>query len=271
MKPIEEILLVLNNFENLSNILEKTFALAKKTNAKVSILYVYEKPLFSIEELFKNSDATLNKQKVQEYLRKKSQAYTQEDIAIIVKIDDTANQAWDIVRDDRGFLIVTPYHQAVSKELLKRLKQDIFFIKSNAIAYQKGVLVTETLLQIQESITSYQELFSKDIEIIYNFYYIPDAATLDPALTLGIDTNLELLETEEKLFEEFLQEHHLKGEFFVNALLGDITLVEYINSNNFDIIWYREDESELLIADESLEETLQESKVDIFVERVFAI
>ncbi len=271
MEKIKEILVVLNSFENLSTILEKSFNLAKKIDARVSILYVYEKPLFSIEEIFKLNDSTIDKEKIKEHIKQEVSKYSDDEVAILVKINDTADQAWDIVKDDTSFLIITPYHKEISKELLKTLKQNIFFIKSDTLEYKKGSLITETLLGLEDSIKLYKELFNVDIEVIYNFYYIPDAAAIDPALTIGLDPNLELLETQEKLFNDFLKEHNLKGEFFVNSFLGELTLVEYVNSNSFDLVWYRKDDGEFLIADDTLEEIGSEIKCDLFVERIFAI
>jgi hypothetical protein len=271
MNQIKEILLVLNSFENLSTILEKSFATAKKFNAKVSILYVYEKPFFSIKELFKNKDATLNKTKVKEYLKEKVASYTNEDIAILVKIDDTASEVWDIVRDDKSFLIITPYHKKIAKALVDKLEQNIFFLQTNHNKYTKTALVVESLVDIQNTLELGKKLFTDSIKVLYNFYYVPDVATVDPTLTLAIESNIQLLESEENRFKEFLQEHSLDGEFFVNSVLGDETLSEYIQKEHFDSILYQQEEEILLLEDDLALELLEENRVDCFIKKNFAI
>ena len=270
MKQIKEVLLVLNDFENLETILAKTFALAQKAKARVSLLYVYEKPLFSIDELFKDKESIINQAKIKEYLKKKVAKYSSENIAIIVKIDDTPSQVWDIVKDDQSFLIIHPYHKDISYSLSKELKQNIFIIKNTQTTHKKAALITHSLTDIKQTITKIQKLFDITPILLYNFDYVPDAAAIDPALSIGIDSNIELLEQEEKLFLKFIQEHNLNGEFFINNLLGEVTLEEYCKEKSFDLIVYKKEEDTLFV-DENLNTLLEKLESDLFIESSFAI
>ncbi len=270
MKKVTRVLAVINNIEDINLILKKSFLFANKFNAKVEVLFVYEEPIFSIEKIFKLEDDTINKEKIKNEIKKELQKFTNEDIAVFIKIDDTADQIWDLIKDDLETLVIHKFNKEISKSIISTIKQPTLFIKDDK-KYSKYIILVDSLINLEELINEYKKVFGENYFIIYNFYYIPDTSALDPAITIGIDTNLEILENEEKIFNELKDELNFKGEFFVNSMLGEITLSEYINQNQFELTAYIKYGEELIFDNDFEIDLANEINSDFILEKKNAI
>jgi len=235
MENIKRILAVINQVEDIDFILSKAFKMAEIFNANVDVLYVYETPLYDIDELFMLKDNTIDKVQIKKQIKEAIKHYSKADVAVLVKIDDTIDRVWDFVRDDLSVLVVAKYYKSIN---LSPLKQPLLIAKNSILKYSKAVLVVDSLVNLKSLINN---KISKECFLIYNYYYIPDTAIITPEISVGIDNNMILLENEEKQFKELLDKLALNGEFFTNGMLDDIALDEYIKQNNFDLLCYKED------------------------------
>jgi len=227
---ISRVLIVLNSTQNLESNLEKAFNIAKTLEANVELLYVHEEPIFDIRELFEDSE--FNADKVKELLKSEVAKYSDKEIAIFVKISDTPSQVWELLRDDKTALIVTPY-SPLCEDIEESNESPLYVIKHNKNV-QKAVLYFESLDNIKESL-EFLKNFSSDISLIYNFFYIAYSDPIDSALGAFSVDNEVLLETQEELFNELKEELKLDAKMFINSVSEGLSVAEYINQNGYDL------------------------------------
>lgn len=228
---ITRILVVLNKLSDSSEVLSKGFEFAKKFNAKVEVLFVYEKPLFDISELF--SDESVDKDAIKAKLQEEVKQFSSDDVAILVKIDDTASRVWDLLRDDKKSLVVAKYNDNAI-DIANKNKSAIYIIKNNQ-EQKKAALVFEEIEKIKRCINATKE-FNSNLELIYNYMFINYSDPIDPALSgFGVDNEI-LLQTQEEIFEDLKKEHNLDGNIFVNGIGEGKSIAEYINEQEFTLV-----------------------------------
>ena len=236
------ILAVINQMSEAEVVLKRAFEIAK--DERVDVLFVHENPFFSIEEILLGENNSFDKEKTKKLLKEKIKQFTNKDVAIIIRIDDSADQIFDILKETQA-LVVTKYHKDISLHILKNIKQDILFIKADNV-YKNCVLVVESLENVKMAI-DYCKKFSPQITLYYNFFYTPDAGVIDPALEVDLQTSELILQESIKEFEELLNELKIEGRMFVNGVDSEEELSEAINKANFLLTAYKKDEDEFFL------------------------
>ncbi len=254
----KSLLVVLNSLNYLELILKKALFLAKKFNANIEVLYVEERALFDINEVLYQSE--FNQEEIKNKIKEVVSKLTNSDIAIFVKIDDTQDRVWDLVRDRKDILIVTEYNEDTTYKLIKNIKQSIYIIKSHNFEYNSSVLIIDTL-KINECLNFSKSNFKNIDEIVYSFNYVPYIDPIDPITTVAIENGELILKTEQDEFNKLLKEHNINGKIFINGYFENLSLQEYINRYDFAIICRKDDE----ILD-TLDNILKKFKGDIFIE-----
>jgi hypothetical protein len=251
------VLIVLNSLNNLDKVLEKGFNIAKELNANCEILYVEEKPLFDIKEVI--SDTNFDKEEVKRKIENEVAKLTNKEIAILVKIDDTPDRIWDIARDKKDILIVTPYNKDITPKVVNKCEQSVYVLKSMAQIYENIALVAYSL-DIDECIEFTKKHFGNIKELLYNFLYTPYIDPIDPVTTMAIEENEILLQTAQDEFNKILKSNSLNGKLFINSFYEEIDLVEYLKDFDFSIICSKEDETL-----GTLDDILEKFEGDIFI------
>jgi len=233
---VTRVLAVLNKLSDSNEVLSKSFELAKKFNAIIEVLFVYEKPLFDISELFTNNN--IDKNAIKSEIKNEISKLTTEDIAIFIKINDTANRVWDLLRDDKSSLIVTKYNET-TMDISEKNSSPIYIIKQNSLNINDSsasALIFESIENIESCIKSTKE-FSNNLELIYNYLYLAYSDPIDPMLSgFGAVDNEILLQTQEEIFKEIKKEQNLDGEIFINGMNQELTISQYLNKKNFSLV-----------------------------------
>ncbi len=242
------ILAVINQMSEAEVVLKKAFEIAKEE--RVDVLFVHEPSLFDLEEILMDVNKSFDKAKTKALLKEKIKNYTDKEVAIIVKEGDSADAIYDLLKESKD-LVITFYHSDIAKNMVKKLKQDILFIKADTI-YKNAVLVVESLEGIKAAL-DFAKQFSPKISLYYNFYYTPDVAVLDPSLEVDLQTSELILEETSKEFENLCKELEVEGRLFVNGVDEEEELSEAINKKGFLLTIYKKDEDEFFIGDMGIE------------------
>ena len=255
---IKRVLIVLNELQDMQSVIDRGFEFANNFNALVEILYVHETPLFDIKELF--SDKEFNKDEVKAKIEEHIERYSQNDIPIFVKIDDTQDRIWDLLRDDKETLVVQKYHKDITPKVIDTIKQPIFIIKQNS-KIENLALLFESLEDIDEVIEFIKSNITNSIELVYNFIYIPATDPIDPVVSTSYIESEVLLNIQEEQFSKLKQKHNLNGKMFINSVYEEIELKEYLN--NYSTVAITNIESDFLVS--TKEEIIEGVNRDIWV------
>ena len=234
MPQVSRVVAVVNDLKDLNFVAQKSVELAKIYNASIEVLFVKEKH-FTIDSLFFD-DEVLNKDKVEQELKKSFQKLdAPKGIAYFVKIDDTADRVWSLVRDEKDAIVVMPFYKDISKEVVNNVSCDVYILKDD-VKTKKALIVVDDLDDIKQIKSKLQALNIEIDEVAYNYNYIAPTAVTDPVVDTNMGIEQELLQMQENQFKELLQKEGLKGRLFINSLDEDLELIDFINSKTDDLI-----------------------------------
>ena len=232
-KSFDKVLIVLNNFENIDNILQSALKLKKQQNAILEILYVHEKALFDLPDFFSSKDTSIDKDKIKKGIKDRLQDFGfSEKCAIFVYVDDTKDRVLNLTEDQENLLIVTTYHKKITQKLVKESLASFLILKDGKSSFEKIImpvdLSSETILCINRAKT----IFAKsNIKLLHDQNFV---------------ISKDLIEEEQKHYEELKKEVGLEGdsikEYFVNEVefveelyIIESHLAKFINERDFDL------------------------------------
>ena len=266
---IKRIIAVLNSFEMADAVLKKTFRFAQKFSAAVEVLYVHETPFFALPDYFQTSgstDNTLDKEALTKEIQKKISAIdASQRVAILVKIDDTEDRVWALAKEDRNTLIITSYHDKISKRLVNKLSQPILVLKNAHTTYHKLALILDASTQSTRCIQKVKEIFdADDMHLVYDYRYV-----VDPSMEIDLQNVQIIQEAQRKTFENIKNENSMAGEFFVDgSFLGD-DLGEYLEKEAYDIVDVCSHGDDFFASDTLAQELLEKLSCDVLVASKF--
>ena len=242
-------LALINEINDIKEILQKSLKFVKDDTLEV--LFVHEEELFNLSKILKAQffkDEKLDKEAIKEKIKQtlKELGYSK-DAAILVYIGDTLSTIEDTQKDINPF-IVTKYNKAT--RALAKSSFRVLFLKTNCDNY-KNIVINVTLNDNDSKLIEFaKENFpDANIELVYDYIYIitTDIAVTDPLIGANLDVYLdeEVKSEYKKRFEELLKKYNLSGKF-LEDLQNQEELITYINSNNFDLAIFVDDNRDLI-------------------------
>ncbi len=233
LNTINNVLVVLNDFEELDDILKKALVFSINEKTILEILFVYEKSLFDVPDYFHPKDSFIDKEKIKTEIKNrllklgKSNNY-----AILVFIDDTIDRVLTQTKKTKDTLIVTTYKENITQKLVKKSSSSFLIIKNKSSLYKNIILPVD---------------LSK-----YSLKCINFAKTVFPQsqMKLLYDNNIVLnqkIQAEKKeLFEKLKKETNLDGYYTKEHIISEIDFIEefytiekhlasFINKDDFNL------------------------------------
>ena len=265
LKDINKIIIHLSDLDEANLVLKKGLHVAQNHQASVEILYVHESPLFEVPDYFLSKKREgLDTEKVKDEIEAKVKELAPEiEVAIFVKIDDTADRIWALARNHTNTLVITAYHEKITQTIITKITQPVLVLKSETNTYEKLALLLNTNSNDIECVDDIKTHFNKsDIHLLYDYRYV-----IDPSMDVGLQ-NIQLIEqAERKSFEEIKEKSGLDGEFFVDgSFLGD-DLVQYVQAKRVDIVVACANEEDFFVADTITSKLLEQVTCDILIDK----
>ncbi len=246
---MNKIVAVLNDFETTDRVLSRAIMLQKKSDALLEVLYVHEVALFDVPDYFSEENSyekkRVDKEKIQKEIQKRLQTLGfQESCAVLVFIDDTVDRVWTQTRNQSDVLIVTAYHDTISKRLAKKIDLPLLVLKNETTEY-KHIVVPIDLSKETTPCIDFAKAFSTEAEIrlVYDYRFLLDVTLIDVDFLgfptaqpmLDMQAEEEIKKSQMDLFEHIKKEHHLEGDFIEESLSVEEDLEKYIQERGFDL------------------------------------
>jgi hypothetical protein len=232
-KSFDKVLTVLNSFENADHILETALKFSSQQNAVLEILFVYEKALFQLPDLFSSEDTSIDKDKIKKEIKERLQKLEfSGKCAIFVYVDDTKERVLNLTKDQDNLLIVTTYHKKITQKLVKKSPASFLILKDGKNSFEKIILPVDLTDETIFCINRAKNLFSKsDIRLLHDHNFI---------------LSKELREEEQKRYEALKKEVELEGDSIKEYFVSEVEFVEelyiiqrhlaeFINERDFDL------------------------------------
>ena len=231
-------LALINEVKDVKDILTNAIKLLK--DETLEVLFVHEEELFDLPDLFKpdfEKDDTIDKDAIKkEILKQLNELKFNKDVAIFVKISDTASQASALLKEQKA-IIVTKLNDATIN--LQDSKYTIFYASSQE-TYKNIAINIKLDSDTQECIDFAKENF-KDakITLVYDYINYIDitAVGVDPLLAPEFDPtiNAEVVEAQKNIFKDFIKKAGFNG-VFLEDFSQESALSEYVNDNGVDLL-----------------------------------
>jgi len=172
---MQKILAVLNDFKQADLVLGRAITLAIQQQALLEVLFVHEKPFFSIPDLFLSKahihDDRIDTSKIQHAIRERLEklGYARKSL-IFVAIDDTADRIHSQLKESRETLVLTAYHHKLTESILKKNHLPLLILKGVRSVESNRILLPVELNDSSTSCIHFtQSLFPiGTIELIYD-------------------------------------------------------------------------------------------------------
>jgi len=245
---MKRVVALLNSLEFALDILKKAIFFAQKDNSAIEILYVHEKPLFALPDFFKlnNNSDELDKERVKTEIKGVLESLGYEkDVAIFVYIDDTEDRVDNLIKDDDSVIIVTSYHEKITKKVIEKVSAPILVLKNSKESYKNIAICINSSCSAKKCISLTKDLFNdSSVYLMYDYRFI-----VDPTMELDLQNVALIEQAQRERFQAIKNESELDGEFFVDSSFSADNLIEHINEKNFDLVIDCLNDSNLLIDD----------------------
>ena len=202
---MQKVVALLNDFDTANRVLAKAIEIAQEQDVSLETLFVHEAPLFSLPDFFLNLEhkesVRIDEKKIRDELGQRVEKLGfSGNSAIFVSTDDTADRAAAHTRDESDVLIVSAYHETISKALAKKAHTPILILKKDSIAGYKDLSIPIELDESAEQcITLSRSLFPQgNIHLIYDNHYLTDR---------------EEAERQKATFERIVSEMNAEGDY----------------------------------------------------------
>ncbi len=263
---INKIVIVLNELSMTKALLQRAFSFASEKGTVVEILYVHERPMFDVPNFFQlkknKTDDTLDKEKVKQSIKNTiATIENSKECAIFIFVNDTVNRVLALIKDDKQTLIITPYHQKITQNLVKKIPLPILTIKNEYSKYKNILLYLNANSRSDECVLQTKTLFlHSNIRLLYDYRYV-----VDPSIDIDLQNIQEIEKMQRESFEKLKKQSALDGDFFVDSSFFEDSLVKYLQKEEYDLIVICSHEGDFIISDSITLELLHELSTDLLI------
>jgi hypothetical protein len=280
MKHIfKRVVVLLNKLDDMDRVLKKAIKFSDAHNSALEILFVHEEPLFEMPDFFLSDkqieDEKIDKNKITKKIEEHLEKFdiTQK-IPILVFIDDTVDRTIVYGREDKEILFITNYYEGLSSNLIEKTPYSYWIIKNEYNDYNNIALPLDFTSNSAEVIEASKHIFPiSKIIMIHDYRYIIDTLIVqeDYMAVAPIDTSMdlelneELKQQQKENFEEYKQRFNIDGVFMEEESTLEDDLVNYIQSNNFDLTVLYHHKSNLFLSPNIIVKLVDSLSLDFFV------
>ena len=257
----KRVVVLINDIENIDDLLKKGIEFANQHKKRLEVLFVHEKPFFSLPDYFflsssskKNSlDIDIVESKIKKHIHSFDSSIKSN---ISVVEGSTLESVLNYAKYDNDILFICNYNKKLTQKLLEKTAFSYFIIKSNSLTYNNIIMPIKIDKGTKDDIKLIKDIFPKStIEIVHDYYYKEPEIETDGLISVvtvvgNLDRELyqKSKERDKNLFENCKKEFNLQGNFMEEKKGLNIDLVEYIQSRDVDLIVIHHQEDEMFVS-----------------------
>jgi nucleotide-binding universal stress UspA family protein len=251
MRSISKVIAVLNDFEKADVVLKRAFELSLQQKAVLEVLYIYEEPFFELPDFFRMDDnvgdSSIDKKRVKKEIKNRLKDLGADgEYAILIFVDDTSSHLFAQLEKDLDTLVVTLFHEKITKKLVKKSHLPLLIIKNtnNTEDYKKIAIAVDLGEDTNRCINLAKMIFPQaDKRLLHDYRYVIDTSLIDAGYLgmpisepiMNTSLNEEIKQNQLEKFEALKKESGLEGDFIEESLLVEEDLSHFINANHFDL------------------------------------
>ena len=277
---MEKIVVVLNDFEKIDDLLKKAIMLCQKHNSFLEVLYVHESPLFDLPDFFRAkesiNDNVIDKDKVEKEIKERILKFGfTKNYAILVFDGEIIGSVLNQTREDKKALILIAYNKEFTHQLVKESDLPLLIIKNSVVDYKKIVLPINFSENTNKCINYANTIFpDSEKKLLHDYRYVDDTSVLDddnfvmaaPNPILNAEINEEFKKNRLYEFEVLKKETGFEGDFIEESISLEDDLCTYIDMNHFDLTVLCLNKKQFLFSDSFCFSLLEKLSTDILIQ-----
>ncbi len=257
----KKVVVLINDIEKIDDLLKKGIEFANQHKKRLEVLFVHEKPTFSLPDYFflshsskKNKlDRDIVESKIQKHIHHFDSSIKS---TIFILEGSTLSSVLSYAKEDNDMIFISSYNKKVTQKLLEKTPFSYLILKNNSFTYHNILMPIKIEKSTKDDIKLTKDIFPKSsIDIVHDYYYkTPDVETdgLVSVVTVVGHLDKELYknskERDKKLFENCKKEFNLEGDFMEEKKGLNIDLFEYIENRDVDLIVMHHQEEEMFVS-----------------------
>jgi nucleotide-binding universal stress UspA family protein len=237
MKPIKQILAVIDNSKLSRDILMKSIEFADKFDAKIIILYTIHIPFFDLP--FYNKNVPIDKEVVKNSINKMfDELNIKKNINYhtIVYFGDSSDRAVVEAKRDNIDIVITGANIKYEK-IIREAKKTLLIIKDRYKEYKNILIPTDLSIKSKDAIEFMKENFDANFALVYGYETIATTMSMyDIGYVDMVEYQDENREIAQKLLEEFSMDVGIDGELSDASLSLPYGILDYIEKKAPDLV-----------------------------------
>lgn len=238
----KHILVVINEVDKITFLLQKAVKMSQTYNALLEILFVHENTLFALPEYFSHDADSINKEIIKQEIvdTLSSLEYTQ-NYALFVEEEDTVHRVQVLSEHHTDLFLLSSYYDSITHKMIHTVPFPVLILKKDSTTYTKILYIVDLNDDNKERIKYIQTLFPQSqIHLLFEHSYFVEnyvfntdfmGMTIDPGMDVSI--NKEIIDKQKETFSTLKKETGLDGDFIEEM---DENLADYINHKNADMV-----------------------------------
>ena len=245
----ERVVVLINDIEKIDDLLKKGVEFANEHKKRLEVLFVHEKPTFSLPDYFFSSHSTkkakLNRNRVENKIQKHIHQLDSSIKSVVFILEgSTLDSVLSHAKGSTDILFISSYEKKLTQKLLEKTPFSYLIFKNSSFIHHNILMPIELDDGVKDDIKLTKDIFPKSsIEIVHDYRYrIPNIET-DGSISIvpvvgHLDKELhqETREKQRGLFENYKKEFNIQGNFIEEKKGLNIDLLNYIENRNTDLI-----------------------------------
>ncbi len=272
LKKIEKILVVINETERITPLLQKAIKINDTHKAVLEILFVHETTLFSIPSYFKpDGSKNIDKDRIKEEIETSLTALGNTAAYIIfVEESDTADRINALNTEVQHSCILSFFNDTLSAELAKKVSSPLLIMKAETSEYRQVIFPVDlnenNIAFIQDIKTLFPDVQTKLLFepsfVAENYIFDTDLTMLPLDSTVDPTLELKMLQQQKEAFEELKKRTGLSGEIIDET---ETDIVTYINTQKPDLVVLHSQNENFLFDDTLSKELFSSINADLLI------
>jgi len=256
----ERVVVLINDIEKIDDVLKKGVEFANQHKKKLEVLFVHEKPTFSLPDYFFSSHPTqktkLNKNIIENKIQKHIHLLDSsiEHVVFILE-GNTLETVLNHAKGSKNILFISSYEKKLTQKLLEKTPYSYLIFKNSSFIHHNILMPIELDEGVKEDIRLTKDIFPKSsISIVHDYRYrIPtveeDGSMLIVPVVSHLDKELHqgAREKQRGIFEDYKKEFNLQGDFIEEKKGLNRDLLNYIENQNTDLIVIHHQEEQMFV------------------------
>ena len=245
----KRVVVLINDINKIDDLIQKGVSFSKQHQTTLEVLFVQEKPTYSIFDYFRTFSSVkylpLDKESVRVKIQKHLDLLDSgTKSSLLIVEEDTLERVLAHAKNCKDILFITNYDEKLSQKLLEKTPYSYWIFKNSSLTHNNILLPIELSEGARDDIKLTQDIFPQSsIGLVHDYRYMIPHNEKDGSMSIvpvvgHIDRELHqgIREKQKTVFENYKKEFNVEGDFIEEKKGISKDLMSYIKERDTDLV-----------------------------------